>query len=61
MIVIAKVKSVSKHSASAADEKSNPYGLSDQELYFQCQISQLEHIVGFDGEDYEFTDYVCNK
>lgn len=56
MIVIARVKSVSKHEV-ADEEIGNPFGLEDKETYFQCQIEKLEHIVGFEGDDYSFTDY----
>lgn len=57
MIVIAKVKSVTKHQASEAD--SNPFGLEEEETYFLCQIEKLEHIVGFEGDEFSFTDYAC--
>ena len=54
MIVIARVKSVSRHSTS---EDDNPFGLDDKEPYFLCQIEKLEHIVGFEGDEYTLTDY----
>ena len=55
MIVIARVKSVSKHTvgkfASEEDEElSNPFGLDENEVFFKCQIEKLEHIVGFEGD-----------
>ncbi|CDW86141.1 UNKNOWN [Stylonychia lemnae] len=56
MIVIAKIKGVSQHKTT---ESYNPYGLEGQETFFQCQIEKLEHIVGFESDDYSFTDYVC--
>jgi hypothetical protein len=68
MIVIARIKSISKHVAleeeggEAEEEEcgsNNPFGLDHQETYFLCQIEKLEHIVGFDGDDYSFTDYAC--
>ena len=36
MIVIAKVKSVTKHQAEGDNEESNPFGLEDNETYFLC-------------------------
>lgn len=59
MIVIARVKSVSKHAATSDDETNNPFGLEENEPYFTCQIEKLEHIVGFEGDEYSFTDYAC--
>jgi len=71
MLVIARIKSVTKHVVGSSDDKnamifgdaeedpSNPFGLEENETYFQCQIEKLEHIVGFEGEDYSFTDYNC--
>ena len=56
MIVIARVKSVSKHSVED-EENNNPFGLEDKETYFLCQIEKLEHIVGFEGDEFSFTDY----
>jgi hypothetical protein len=71
MIVIARVKSITKHVAGCSDgmnamefdqeevDPTNPYGLDENETFFQCQIEKLEHIVGFEGDDYSFTDYAC--
>ena len=56
MIVIARIKGVTKHMAS---KDSNPFSLEDKEKYFLCQIEKLEHIVGFEGDEYSFTDYAC--
>jgi hypothetical protein len=75
MIVIARIKSVTKHVVGNCDsvnammefddnndqeeDPTNPYGLEDNDTYFKCQIEKLEHIVGFEGDDYSFTDYAC--
>jgi hypothetical protein len=71
MIVIARVKSVSKHVVGCSDgmnamefdeneeDPTNPYYLEENETFFKCQIEKIEHIVGFEGEDYSFTDYSC--
>jgi hypothetical protein len=71
MIVIARVKSVSKHAVGCSDgmnamefdeseeDPTNPYYLEENETFFKCQIEKIEHIVGFEGEDYSFTDYSC--
>ena len=66
MIVIARVKSVSKHQVVMSgsgeeedEEANNPFGLEDNETYFRCQIEKLEHIVGFEGDEFSFTDYAC--
>lgn len=56
MIVIARIKSVSKHEVS---EQVNPFGLEIKEPYFLCQIEKLEHIVGFEGDEFSLTDYAC--
>jgi hypothetical protein len=54
MIVIARVRSVTRHAAASDD---NPFGLEEQEPYFLCQIEKLEHIVGFEGDECVLTDY----
>jgi hypothetical protein len=54
MIVIARVRSVTRHAAASDD---NPFGLDEQEPYFLCQIEKLEHIVGFEGDECVLTDY----
>lgn len=61
MFVIARVKSVTRHVApeDEEDEEGNPFGLDPKETFFQCQIEKLEHIVGFEGDEYAFTDYAC--
>jgi hypothetical protein len=65
MIVIARIKSVTKHqvgkfsSNEQEEDESNPFGLDEQEMFFKCQIEKLEHIVGFEGDDFSFTDYAC--
>ena len=71
MMVIARVKSVSKHVVGCSDsmnamefdeneeDPTNPYGLEENETFFNCQIEKLEHMVAFEGEDYSFTDYAC--
>jgi len=56
MIVIARVKGISKHKAT---ESYNPFGLENAETFFQCQIEKLEHIVGFESDEFSFTDYAC--
>ncbi len=56
MIVIAKIKSVTKHRAT---DELNPYQLDERETFFQCQIEKLEHIVGFESDEFSFTDYAC--
>jgi len=57
MIVIARIKSVTKHTTANISDDSNPFGLEDKEPYFLCQIEKLEHIVGFEGDEYTLTDY----
>jgi hypothetical protein len=67
MIVIARIKSVSKHQVrkfsssmnEQEEDESNPFGLDEQETFFKCQIEKLEHIVGFEGDEFSFTDYSC--
>jgi hypothetical protein len=61
MIVIGRVKSVTRHVASQDEDdvQGNPFGLEPKETFFQCQIEKLEHIVGFEGDEYSFTDYAC--
>ena len=57
MIVIAKLKGVTKHEAKV--DSFNPFELEDKETFFLCQIEKIEHIVGFEGDDFDFTDYAC--
>ncbi len=65
MIVIARIKSVTKHQVGKAspsekeEDENNPFDLDEQETFFKCQIEKLEHIVGFEGDEYSFTDYSC--
>lgn len=56
MIVIAKLKGVTKHKATA---EFNPFEIEDKETFFLCQIDKIEHIVGFEGDEFAFTDYAC--
>ena len=56
MIVIARVKGVSKHQAS---KDFNPFEIEDKENFFLCQVDRIEHIVGFEGDEFTFTDYAC--
>jgi hypothetical protein len=56
MIVIARIKGVTKHLATA---EFNPYELPENEKFFLCQIEKMEHIVGFEGDEFSFTDYAC--
>ena len=56
MIVIARIKGVTKY---VACEENNPFGLEENEVFFLCQIEKIEHIVGFEGDNYEITDYAC--
>lgn len=57
MIVIARIKSITKHEAT---EDANPFNLEDREAYFLCQIEKMEHFVGLEGEECTLTDY-CVK
>ena len=54
MLVIAKVKEVFKQTAS---EENNPYGLGEGTPFYQCQIENIENIVGFEDDRYGFTNY----
>ena len=55
MLVIAKIKRVEKH---VATDKDNPYQLKVGQVFYQCQIEHIEHIVGFEeDEGYGFTNY----
>ena len=56
MIVIAKLKGVTKHKATP---EFNPFEIEDKETFFLCQIDKIEHIVGFEGDEFAFTDYAC--
>ena len=56
MIVIARVSSICK---AVASEQANPYGLPKGTVYYQCQISKIENIVGFEGDNYGITNYQC--
>lgn len=56
MIVIARLKGFSKH---IADKEFNPFSLAEKQKFFLCQVEKIEHIVGFEDEDYSFTDYAC--
>ena len=56
MIVIARIKGVSKHSAT---KDFNPFEIEDKENFFLCQVDRIEHIVGFEGDEFTFTDYAC--
>lgn len=57
MIVIARVKSVTKH--QYVEDNENLFCLNENETYFRCQIEKLEHIVGFEGDELSITDYAC--
>jgi len=54
MLVVARVGQVFKQVACA---ESNPYGLDDGTTFYQCQIANIENIVGFEDERYGFTNY----
>jgi hypothetical protein len=56
MLVIAKVSSIKTLQAT---KEANPYDLEHGTLYFQCQVQQVENIVGFEGDQYGFTNYQC--
>jgi len=56
MIVIARVKAVVQEEAT---EDNNTYGLKPRETFFSCKVDKLEHIVGFEGDEYVYTDYAC--
>ena len=56
MLVVARVGQVFKQVACA---ESNPYGLEDGTIFFQCQIENIENIVGFEDERFGFTNYQC--
>jgi hypothetical protein len=56
MIVIAKLKGVTKHQATA---EFNPFELEQKENFSLCQVERIEHIVGFEGDEFTFTDYAC--
>ena len=54
MLVVARVRQVDRCIATQDD---NPYDLPMDQVYFQCQMQQIENIVGFEGEQYGFTNY----
>jgi len=56
MIVIAKLKSVTTHEVTG---EFNPFNLEAKDKFFLCQVEKLEHIVGFEDDEYSFTDYAC--
>ena len=56
MIVIAKIKGVTKYQAS---KDFNPFEVEDKEAFFLAQVERIEHIVGFERDEYTFTDYAC--
>ena len=56
MLVVARVGIVYKQVASA---DNNPYDLAEGTTFFQCQVENIENIVGFEGERFGFTNYQC--
>lgn len=56
MLVIARVSQIFKQ---VACQESNPYQLEEGTQFFQCQIENIENIVGFEGERFGFTNYQC--
>lgn len=54
MLVIARVQTIER---CYATEQENPYDLPPNTVYFQCQIHHIENIVGFESEDFGFTNY----
>jgi len=54
MLVIARVSQIYKQ---VACPESNPYQLEEGTQFFQCQIENIENIVGFEGERFGFTNY----
>lgn len=56
MLVIAKVGQVFKQ---VACPESNPYSLEEGTIFYQCQIDNIENIVGFEDGRYGFTNYQC--
>ncbi len=56
MLVVARVRAVNKCIAS---NDVNPYMMNVGSVYFQCQIQNVENIVGFEGDQYGFTNYQC--
>jgi hypothetical protein len=58
MLVIARVANVNKHVAS---KDYNPYKLAFGQTFFQCELHCVENIVGFEEDQFGFTNYECTK